>query len=264
MPDKAKPVMPSPVQAVAAQANAGARPLGAHSEQDAAAAVRAMFDEIAPRYDFLNHVLSLNIDRLWWWRTARRFRAVLGRPEARVLDLCCGTGDMTMALVRRRPKESVPVLAADFSHGMLKRGALKFSGRGAVAIEADAMQLPLTDGSLDLIVTAFGFRNLRNYRGGLEEFLRVLKPGGQLGILDFAEPGGVLGRLYSFYFRRVLPWIGKRLSGSAGPYAYLPASVERFPAPAELMRQMRELGFVEVSWTAYSFGIAGLYVANKA
>ncbi len=273
MPDKAGPVtpepikagpgVPGPVQAVAGQSNAGARPLGAESEQDVAAAVRAMFDEIAPRYDFLNHVLSLNIDRLWWWRTARRFRAVLGRSDARVLDLCCGTGDMTMALVRRRKRESVPVLAVDFSHGMLKRGARKFSGRGAVAVEADAMQLPLADGSLDLIVTAFGFRNLRNYRGGLEEFLRVLKSGGQLGILDFAEPGGVLGRLYSFYFRRVLPWIGTRLSGSAAPYKYLPASVERFPAPAELMRQMRELGFAEVSWTAYSFGIAGLYVARK-
>ncbi len=249
------------------EANTGARPEGAASEQEAAAAVRAMFDQIAPRYDFLNHVLSLNIDRLWWRRTARRFRALLARPQARVLDLCCGTGDMTMALLRRRPQDSVPVLAADFSHGMLVRGARKFAQRGAktgaVAIEADAMQLPLADGSLDLIVTAFGFRNLRNYGGGLEEFLRVLAPGGQLGILDFAEPGGLLGKLYSLYFRRVLPWIGTRLSGSAGPYAYLPASVERFPAPAELMRQMREMGFLDVSWTAYSFGVAGLYVARK-
>ena len=245
------------------KANAGARPEGAASEQDAAAAVRAMFDAIAPRYDLLNHVLSLNIDRLWWWRTARRFRAVLARPGARVLDICCGTGDMTMALLRRRPKGGMPLLAADFSHGMLVRGARKFAGHGAVAIEADAMQLPLADGSLELIVTAFGFRNLRNYRGGLEEFLRVLAPGGQLGILDFAEPGGALGKLYSLYFRRVLPWIGTRLSGSPGTYTYLPASVGAFPSPAVLMQQMRELGFADVSWTAYSFGIAGLYVAHK-
>jgi demethylmenaquinone methyltransferase/2-methoxy-6-polyprenyl-1,4-benzoquinol methylase len=243
--------------------NPGARPDGTAGEDEAAAAVRAMFDGIAPRYDLLNHVLSLNIDRLWWWRTARRFRTVLARPEARVLDICCGTGDMTMALLRRRPAGSVPVLAADFSHGMLVRGARKFSARGAVAIEADAMQLPLADGTLDLVTTAFGFRNLRSYRGGLEEFFRVLKPGGQLGILDFAEPGGVLGKLYSFYFRRVLPWIGTKLSGSAGPYAYLPASVGAFPPPDALMETMRDVGYTDVRWTAYQFGIAGLYVARR-
>ncbi len=239
-----------------------------------------MFDEIAPRYDLLNHVLSANIDRLWWWRTARRFREVLARPDAEVMDLCCGTGDMTMALLRRRPADALPVLAADFSHGMLVRGARKFAGRGAVAIEADAMQLPLPPGSLDLLTTAFGFRNLRNYRGALEEFLRVLKPGGQLGILDFAEPGGLLGQGYSFYFRRVLPRIGALLAGGASrgrsgsqsgsqaggaaeAYTYLPASVGRFPAPPVLMNTMRELGYTDVSWTPYSFGIAGLYVARR-
>ena len=227
-----------------------------------------MFDGIAPRYDLLNHVLSANIDRLWWWRTARRFRAVLARPEAAVMDLCCGTGDMTMALLRHRPSGAQPVLAADFSHGMLVRGARKFGGRGAVAIEADAMQLPLAAGSLDLLTTAFGFRNLRNYRGGLEEFFRVLKPGGQLGILDFAEPGGLLGKGYAFYFRRVLPRVGAWLSGAshgaaAGAYTYLPTSVERFPAPAALIETMREIGYTDVSWTPYSFGIAGLYCARR-
>lgn len=227
-----------------------------------------MFDGIAPRYDLLNHVLSANIDRLWWWRTARRFREVLARPDAEVMDLCCGTGDMTMALLRRRPARAVPVLAADFSHGMLVRGARKFAGRGAVAIEADAMQLPLPPDSLDLLTAAFGFRNLRNYRAGLQEFLRVLKPGGQLGILDFAEPGGPLGRGYAFYFRRVLPRLGALLaggaaSGAADAYTYLPASVGRFPAPPALMSTMRELGYSDISWTSYSFGIAGLYVARK-
>ncbi len=241
----------------------GARPEGAGSEQEAAQKVQAMFDAIAPRYDLLNHVLSLNIDRIWWWRTARRFRAVLAKPEARVLDACCGTGDMTMALLRHRPADAVPVLAADFSHGMLVRGARKFTGKGAVAIEADAMRLPLADGSLDLITTAFGFRNLRNYREGLAEFYRVLAPGGRLAILDFAEPRGLLGRLYRFYFRRVLPAIGTRLSGTSGPYAYLPASVGAFPEPDALLGQMRALGFERASWTAYSFGIAGLFVASK-
>ena len=169
-------------------ANAGARPEGAASEQEAAAAVRAMFDEIAPRYDFLNHVLSLNIDRLWWWRTARRFRTVLAQPEARVLDICCGTGDMTMALLRRRPRQATPVLAADFSHGMLVRGARKFTPHGAFAIEADAMQLPLAAGSCNLVTTAFGFRNLRNYNGGLAEFLRVLAPGGRWAYSTLQNP----------------------------------------------------------------------------
>ena len=254
---------PVPGGTHAVTANPGARPEGAGSEGDAAAAVQRMFDAIAPRYDLLNHVLSLNIDRLWWWRTARRFRALLGRPEARVLDICCGTGDMTLALLGRRPPNGLPVLAADFSHGMLVRGARKFEGRGAVAIEADAMQLPLADGSLELLTTAFGFRNLRNYRGGLAEFYRVLAPGGQLAILDFAEPGGLLGVGYRFYFRRVLPAIGTRLSGERGPYAYLPASVGAFPRPPMLLAQMREIGFQDVSWTPYSFGIAGLFVATK-
>ncbi|AXC11363.1 Ubiquinone/menaquinone biosynthesis methyltransferase UbiE [Acidisarcina polymorpha] len=242
----------------------GAKPIGATDEQTAAAAVREMFDGIAPRYDILNHVLSLNIDRLWWWRTARRFREVLARPEAVVLDLCCGTGDMTLALLRYRQANARPVIAADFSHQMLVRGAAKFVQRGAIAIEADALHLPLLDNSVDLITTAFGFRNLANYRAGLEEFHRVLRPGGELGILDFSEPGGVLGKLYAFYFRRVLPAIGSRLSGVSGPYAYLPNSVHDFPPPAEMLATMAEVGYSQTSWTPYTFGVAGLYFGVKA
>jgi len=246
----------------------GAKPVGASDEAAAAAAVREMFDGIAPRYDRLNHILSLNVDRIWWWRTARRFRHILARPEAAVLDVCCGTGDMTLALLRLRPVDGQPVLAADFSHQMLARGAAKFAQQGpgkpkAIAIEADALQLPLADGSVDLITTAFGFRNLANYRAGLGEFHRVLRPGGELGILDFSEPGGPLGKLYSFYFRRILPAIGSRLSGVTGPYAYLPSSVLNFPAPAELLATMRESGFREASWTPYTFGVAGLYRGVK-
>ena len=241
----------------------GAQPEGTGDEASAAAAVRSMFDEIAPRYDLLNHVLSLNIDRVWWYRAARRFRKVLARPEAQVLDLCCGTGDMTLALLRRRPKQGRPVLAADFAHQMLVRGAAKFSPRGALAFEADALHLPLADGSLDLLTTAFGFRNLANYQAGLEEFYRTLKPGGELGILDFSEPGGWMGKLYAFYFRRILPAVGGLLSGVSGPYQYLPSSVRRFPAPMELLATMRAVGFEQVSWTPYNFGIAGLYRAIK-
>jgi demethylmenaquinone methyltransferase/2-methoxy-6-polyprenyl-1,4-benzoquinol methylase len=241
----------------------GAQPAGTSDEHSAALAVREMFDQIAPRYDLLNHLLSFNIDRLWWWRTARRFRAILARPEAAVLDVCCGTGDLTMALLRHRPPGARPILAADFAHQMLVRGAEKFRGKGAVAIEADALHLPLRSASIDLVTTAFGFRNLANYRAGLEEFHRVLLPGGELGILDFSEPGGAIGKLYDIYFRRVLPAIGSRISGVRGPYAYLPSSVERFPPPPEMLNILRSVGFQEVSWTPYSFGIAGLYRAVK-
>jgi demethylmenaquinone methyltransferase/2-methoxy-6-polyprenyl-1,4-benzoquinol methylase len=241
----------------------GAQPAGTTGERDAAAAVQSMFDSIAPRYDLLNHVLSGSIDRLWWRRTARRFRHILSQPEARIADVCCGTGDMTMALVRRRPPQAAPVLAIDFSHQMLLRGAAKFRKHGVIAVEADALHLPIADGTLHLVATAFGFRNLANYEAGLAEFRRVLAAGGELGILDFSEPGGILGRLYAFYFRRVLPRIGRMLSGSGGAYAYLPASVERFPAPAEMLASLERAGFRDARWTPYTFGIAGLYTARK-
>src|ERR1039457_389853 len=208
----------------------GARPAGAQDEADTAWAVQRMFDAIAPRYDLLNHVLSANVDRLWRRRTARRFRPILANPDAAVLDICCGTGDMTMALLKHRTRGARPILAADFARGMLSRGALKFgaqkSGKPyAIPLEADALHLPLKSASLDLIVTAFGFRNLANYEAGLREFARVLKPGGQLGILDFAEPGGLIGKLYAVYFRRVLPAIGRLISGpvangGASAYSY--------------------------------------------
>jgi demethylmenaquinone methyltransferase / 2-methoxy-6-polyprenyl-1,4-benzoquinol methylase len=241
----------------------GAQPTGTSDPQSAARAVREMFDSIAPRYDLLNHVLSMNIDRVWWRRTARTFRDILARPDATILDICCGTGDMTMALLRYRPAKARPVLAADFAHQMLVRGHTKFSGHNAIAIEADALQLPLPSASVDLITTAFGFRNLSNYRAGLEEFHRVLRPSGEFGILDFSEPGGLIGKLYAFYFRRVLPAIGSRISGTSGPYAYLPSSVHRFPPPNEMLAQMRDVGFREVSWQPYSLGIAGLYRGVK-
>ncbi|MGD0731229.1 MAG: ubiquinone/menaquinone biosynthesis methyltransferase [Terracidiphilus sp.] len=254
----------------------GARPPGAEDEAAAAQAVRQMFDSIAPRYDLLNHVLSASVDRLWWWQTARKFRATLADPEAAVLDICCGTGHMTMALLKGRPRNARPILAADFSREMLIRGARRFEGKKAldaaapcaVALEADALHLPLRDRSLDLIVTAFGFRNLANYEAGLREFHRVLKPGGRLGILDFAEPGGLMGKAYAVYFCRVLPAIGRLVSGpapgeQAAPYSYLPASVGNFPTPSQLLELMRTTGYVDCAWQPYTFGIAGLYTAKR-
>jgi len=131
-------------------------------------------------------------------------------------------------------------------------------------LEADALHLPLRSGSLDLIVTAFGFRNLANYEAGLREFGRVLKPGAQLGILDFAEPGGFIGKIYAVYFRRVLPVIGRLICGKDGPYSYLPASVQKFPAPAEMLELMRASGYTECAWKPYTFGIAGLYTGVRS
>lgn len=229
-----------------------------------AEAVQAMFNTIAPRYDLLNHVLSANVDRVWWRRTARTFTHILKNPDATILDMCCGTGDMTLALLRHRPANSRPVLALDFAHAMLVRGAQKFSSFGAIAIEADALHMPLCDNSVDLITTAFGFRNLANYEAGLVEMHRVLRPGGEFGILDFSEPTGLLGKLYRFYFRQILPRLGKLLSGSTAPYAYLPQSVHRFPAPPQMLAHIRACGFSQASWTPYTFGIAGLYRAVKA
>ena len=222
-----------------------------------------MFTSIAPRYDLLNHVLSMNVDRLWWNRTARTFAAILARPGARVLDLCCGTGDMTFALRRKAGKSSARILGADFSHAMLQRAGEKSKGTDLCWVEADALNTPFRDESFDLATSAFGFRNLTDYNAGLREILRVLRPGGECGILDFSEPAGVMGPLYQIYFKHVLPRIGTMISGVRGPYAYLPASVERFPAPEDMLERMRSAGFREASWTPYTFGIAGLYRGKK-
>jgi demethylmenaquinone methyltransferase / 2-methoxy-6-polyprenyl-1,4-benzoquinol methylase len=249
--------------------NTGAKPVGAQDEASAAQSVQQMFNSIAHRYDLLNHVLSANIDRLWWRRTARRFHSVLASPDAAVLDICCGTGDMTMALLKHRPSGARPILAADFAHAMLSRGAQKFSARGpgsptAIALEADALHLPLRSASFDLIVTAFGFRNLANYEAGLREFHRVLKPGGQLGILEFSEPAGMIGKAYSVYFRHVLPAIGRMICGQDGPYSYLPTSVGSFPSPAEMLPLMSKAGYHDCTWHPYTFGVAGLYRAVRS
>lgn len=249
---------------------AGAQPEGAVDEASAARAVQQMFNTIAPKYDLLNHVLSANIDRLWWASAARRFDAILRDPDAAVLDICCGTGDMTMALLKRRPHGARPILAGDFARAMLERGAQKFSKEArpegapyAVPVEADALHLPVESGSLDLVVSAFGFRNLANYAAGLAEFRRVLRPGGQLGILEFSEPGGLLGKAYAMYFRRVLPAIGRAICGQEGPYSYLPASVGRFPQPPEMLALLRAAGLIDCAWKPYTFGIAGLYTARR-
>ncbi len=244
----------------------GAAPEGAQDQHAAATAVREMFTSIAPRYDLLNHVLSFNIDRMWWRRAARSFSSILQEPNARVLDLCCGTGDMTFALRRAAGKSSPQLFGADFSHAMLERAAQKSVSVDVGVpgwIEADALNLPFPSTHFDLVTSAFGFRNLADYDAGLNEIVRVLRPGGECGILDFGEPKGAMGRFYRFYFKQILPRVGTAISGVRGPYAYLPASVERFPEPEEMLQRMKEAGFSEASWTPYTFGIAGLYRGRK-
>jgi demethylmenaquinone methyltransferase / 2-methoxy-6-polyprenyl-1,4-benzoquinol methylase len=249
----------------------GATPEGASDASSAARAVREMFTSIAPRYDLLNHILSCNVDRLWWRRTARTFASILSQSDCRVLDLCCGTGDMTFALCKQAGKSAPQILGADFSHAMLQHARSKSldkaadTGKAALPrwIEADALCLPFPGQYFSLVTSAFGFRNLANYDAGLREIVRVLKPDGECGILDFSEPKGLVGRLYRMYFKQILPLIGTMLSGVRGPYAYLPNSVERFPQPQEMLERMRAAGFRQASWTPYTFGIAGLYRGKK-
>ncbi len=246
----------------------GAAPPGARDRETAARAVRDMFSSIAPRYDLLNHVLSCNVDRLWWRRTARVFRHIISRSNVRILDLCCGTGDMTFALRRETMNSNSRIVGADFSHAMLQRATDKSlslqTGSAPRWIEADALSLPFPSAHFDLVTSAFGFRNLADYDGGLREIVRILRPEGECGILDFGEPEGLIGSLYRLYFKQVLPRIGTMLSGVRGPYAYLPASVARFPSPQEMIARMKGAGFAEATWTPYTFGIAGLYRGTKS
>ena len=244
----------------------GTRPAGARDEAEAAEQVREMFARIAPRYDFLNHLLSFELDRVWRRRVARRFRHILGRADARVLDLCCGTSDLGLALERAG---QAAVFGTDFAHPMLVRAREK-AGRanrraslGAYA-EADALQMPFADSSFDLVAVAFGFRNLVNYERGLREIHRVLRPGGEVGILEFAESRGVvLGRFYRFYFTKIVPRLGGAISGSAAAYSYLPSSVAAFPRPEELAAMMARAGFADVRFALWTIGSVALHAARR-
>jgi len=233
----------------------GTSPQGARDEREAAAWVRGMFARVARRYDLANHLLSFNIDRLWRAGTVRRVRPILERPGARVLDICCGTGDLTLALAREC---RAPVLGSDFCHPML----VAARGKGAAGLfEADALRLPLRDASLDLVTVAFGFRNLANYGAGLAEIRRVLRPHGMAAILEFSEPPNpVFAALYHFYSRRILPLIGGALSGSRDAYTYLPESVRKFPSAEELADQMRRGGFEQVRYERFTGGIVALHL----
>ena len=241
----------------------GARPEGTQTETDAAANVQQMFDTIAPTYDRANHLLSFGLDRFWWHRAARALRSRLQDPDALVLDLCCGTGDLTAALLTHRPAQAEALLGGDFSPEMLARARLKHAHSNARFVEVDALHLPFPSASFDLVTFAFGFRNLANYADGLAEVHRVLRPGGEIAILECNQPGGFTGLLYSLYFKRVLPLLGGLISGSPAAYRYLPASVERFPRPPRMLSLMHDAGYQNARWTSYTFATAGLYRGAK-
>jgi demethylmenaquinone methyltransferase/2-methoxy-6-polyprenyl-1,4-benzoquinol methylase len=233
----------------------GSRPKGARDEREAAANVREMFTKIAPRYDFLNHLLSLSIDRVWRHRTAVKFGKIIRRTDARILDLCCGTGDLTFAMEHVRMKalrdsgaHRIPMVGCDFARPMLERARKKGQEhqRAAEFVASDALNLPFPDASFDLVTTAFGFRNLANYESGLIEIARVLKDGGHLG----------------FYFKYILPNVGGAISGSKDAYRYLPGSVARFPNRNELAKMIREVGFVDVRMYSWNFGSVVLHTAR--
>jgi demethylmenaquinone methyltransferase / 2-methoxy-6-polyprenyl-1,4-benzoquinol methylase len=237
----------------------GATPQGTETEEQAARYVRGMFGRVARRYDLLNHLLSLNVDRWWRARTVSRLRPILERPDARVLDLCCGTGDLTLALATRG---SGFIIGSDFCHPMLTTARRKGA---ACLVEADALQLPFAAASLDLVSIAFGFRNFVNYGRGLAEIRRVLKPGGTLAILEFSTPPNpAFNACYQWYSIQVLPRIGALISGTSDAYTYLPESVRKFPDAPQLAQTLRDSGYLDVGFDRMTFGIVALHTGRAA
>jgi len=220
-----------------------------------------MFAQIAPTYDFLNHLLSLGIDRRWRRFTARKLAGVLTRPGALVLDLCCGTCDLSIELSRMTLTWSI-----DFCHPMLVIGRDKVRrSRAPVFIaEADALSAPFADNQFDAITIAFGLRNLASIVRGLEEMHRLLKPGGRVAILEFSRPVvPIFGRAFQFYFGHILTRIGNAVSGSGHAYSYLHDSVREFPDQESLSKLMLRVGFSNVAYYNLSGGVAALHIAEK-
>jgi demethylmenaquinone methyltransferase / 2-methoxy-6-polyprenyl-1,4-benzoquinol methylase len=226
-----------------------------------AAQVRSMFEEIAPRYDLLNHALSLNIDKRWRRLVIRRVGERLRRPGAVALDLCCGTADLSLELGALTQTYGV-----DFCHPMLQLGIKKVrrAHLPIELIEADALSVPFGDSMFDVVTVAFGLRNVDGTAAGLKEIYRLLKPGGRGVVLEFSRPQLPLFRsLFQFYFTRLLPRIGNAVSGSSFAYQYLPESVQSFPDQKELSELMGAVGFSDVRYYNLFGGVAALHVGDK-
>jgi demethylmenaquinone methyltransferase/2-methoxy-6-polyprenyl-1,4-benzoquinol methylase len=227
--------------------------------------IRRMFNSIAPRYDLLNHLLSLNIDRYWRWRTTR---LVPPHGDAPILDVCTGTGDLALAYDRAAAGK-VPIVGADFCHEMLVRATQKADRKRAAGrirfVEADAQRLPFPDDHFQIACVAFGLRNVTDTDRGIAEMVRVTRPGGRVAILEFSRPRGwFFGRMYRFYFRRLLPLVGRMVSRDRDDaYHYLPESVMEFPDGEALAERLRGHGLTDVRWHPLTLGIATLYVGVK-
>lgn len=226
--------------------------------------VRAMFGEIAPAYDRMNHLLSMNVDRYWRWRTTRMVRVVAGQP---VLDCCCGTGDLAFAW-ERAGNFRAPVIAADFCPEMLALGEAKRRRRPRSRVqfvEADTQSLPFETGRFQIVSAAFGLRNVADTDRGLREMTRVCAPGGTVAILEFSTPRRQpLRALYGWYFRNVLPRIGQWLArNNTAAYEYLPQSVGEFPAYEQLTGRMAAAGLENTRYRPLTGGIATLYLGNR-
>jgi demethylmenaquinone methyltransferase/2-methoxy-6-polyprenyl-1,4-benzoquinol methylase len=228
--------------------------------------IRRMFGQVAPSYDLLNHLLSLNVDKYWRWRTTR---LVPPSGEAPILDVCTGTGDLALAY-HRAASGRVPIVGADFCHEMLVRAVAKthdrHTGDRIRFLEADAQQLPLPSNHFQIVSVAFGLRNVTNTDRGISEMVRVTRPGGRVAILEFSQPRQWLfGRLYRFYFTHILPSVGQAISRSReNAYRYLPASVSEFPDGDALADRLRRHGLLDVRYYPFTFGIVTLYVGTKA
>lgn len=224
--------------------------------------VQAVFSQIAPRYDLLNHLLSFNIDKRWRRQAIRRLgweRA----PDGAYLDVCAGTLDVGATLVRTRGFRGT-VIGADFAEPMLRAGSGKAARSRLAPVAADALQLPLPDASVDGAIVAFGIRNVADLDAGLREVRRVLRPGARFVILEFTTPRSrVIRAGYHLYFHRVLPFIGGVISGHRTAYAYLPRSVANFPEEGELARRMTQAGFRDVAYQTLTFGVAAIHTGTK-
>lgn len=229
-------------------------------EQQFAQGVRTMFSGIAGRYDLLNHLLSLNVDKLWRRRLRNRLAPILASPEARIIDVACGTGDVAIELARG---SKAYIVGTDFCRPMLAIAHRK--SRGSIDyVESDAMALSFPDGWFDALTIAFGLRNVANRTTALREFHRVLRPGGMLAVLEFSKPAiPGLASVFDLYFRKILPRIGGALSGSRSAYEYLPGSVGKFPDQERLAALIGECGFTDVRYENLTGGIAAIHSATK-